>query len=284
MENANVASGKTGRSWAGAVASHAVLWVLASFILVPYVWMVLTAGRTPDEIFTRPFGLPALSNYISNLGAAFTIAPLGRFMFNGFAVTALILILQVVIAVPCAYALTKCRLPFSGALFGLVLAALCVPIQVPMLPLYIGLASVDALNTYVSLVVPFIASPFAIFLFRQQIQSYPSDIVRAARLDGFTEVEIITRLILPSLRPSIAAFAVFSITTHWNDLYWPMISISDVNMATPPLGLLYFRDGDVGANYGALMTAAIVTIVPMMLIYFAAQRQFARGMAVTGLR
>lgn len=284
MATAAELKSETAGNWRTAVVSHFVLWVLAAFIIIPYVWMVLTAGRTPDEIFSKPFGLPALSNYVANVQAAFSIAPLGRFMFNGFAVTVLILALQIVIAVPCAYALTKCRLPGSGLLFGLVLAALCVPIQVPMLPIYIGLASVGALNTYFSLIVPFIASPFAIFLFRQQIQSYPTDIIRAARLDGFTEFEIITRLVVPSLRPSMAAFAVFSITTHWNDLYWPMISISDIDMATPPLGLLYFRDGDVGANYGALMTAAIMTIVPMMLVYFAAQRQFVRGMAVSGLR
>lgn len=284
MAIASAPTTRTGNHRSAAIASHATLWILAGFIVVPYVWMALTAGRMPDEIFTRPFGLPAFSNYLANVQLAFGTAPLARFMFNGFAVTALILGFQIAIAIPCAYALTKCRLPFSGLLFGLVLAALCVPIQVPMLPIYIGLASIGALNTYFSLIVPFVASPFAIFLFRQQIQSYPTDIVRAARLDGFSEFEIITRLIVPSLRPSIAAFAVFSITTHWNDLYWPMISISDINMATPPLGLLYFRDGDIGANYGALMMAAIMAIIPMMLVYFAAQRQFVRGMAVTGFR
>lgn len=266
-------------------AANAVLIVLAGVVILPYVWMLLSAARLPGEIFTHPFGLPSdLTVIAQNISRAFTIAPVKQFLANGFIVVSMILVLQLCIAVPCAYALAKIQFPGRSLLFALVICALCVPIQVPMLPIYIGLASAKLINTYFSLILPFVISPFAIFLLRQHFRTYPDEIIQAARLDGFSEFEIITRLMLPGARPVIAAFAVFSITTHWNDLFWPMISVSSLDMATPPLGLLYFRDGDVSANYGALLAGAMVVVAPMMLVFFVAQRQFIRGMTMTGLR
>ncbi|MBZ0261155.1 MAG: carbohydrate ABC transporter permease [Hyphomicrobiales bacterium] len=267
------------------VAANFVLISLASVVALPYVWMVLSAARLPDEIFTNPFGFPTdFTILFQNISQAFKIAPVRQFLTNGFIVVSAILLLQLSIAIPCAYALAKFRFPGRSLLLALVIAALCVPIQVPMLPIYIGLALTKQLNTYFSLILPFVISPFAIFLLRQHFMTYPDEIIQAARLDGFTEFEIMTRLMLPGARPVIAAFAVFSITTHWNDLFWPMITVSSLTMATPPLGLLYFRDGDIGANYGALLAGALVVVAPMMLVFFIAQRQFIRGMTMTGLR
>lgn len=93
-----------------------------------------------------------------------------------------------------------------------------------------------------------------------------------------------TWLVVPSAKPVIAAFAIFSITAHWNDLYWPLIVVTSQTMATPPLGMLFFRDGDLGTEYGALMAGAIATVLPVMAIFLVAQRQFVRGLTMTGLR
>ncbi|MDQ0393445.1 carbohydrate ABC transporter permease [Labrys monachus] len=268
-----------------AIGAHAILILIAGVVLLPYLWMLLTAMRAPAEIFSSPFGLPHdLSFLFDNFRRAFQSVPMARFLLNGAVVVTCLLVLQLAVAVPCAYALAKFDFRGSKLMFGAVVAALCVPIQVPMLPIYIALAYMGALDSYFSLIFPFAVSPFAIFLLRQQFKSFPDEIIQAARLDGFSEIEIMARLIVPSAKPVIAAFAIFSITAHWNDLYWPLIVVSSETMATPPLGMLFFRDGDVGTDYGSLMAGAIVTVLPVMIIFLVAQRQFVRGLTMTGLR
>ena len=119
---------------------------------------------------------------------------------------------------------------------------------------------------------------------RQHIKGYPDEVLQAARLDGMSEFEIVLRLILPSVRPAIAAFAVFSISAHWNDLYWPLIAISSLDNATPPLGLLLFKDSAMSAEYGPLTAAATIIALPLVVLFIFAQRQFVRGFVIPGDR
>jgi ABC-type spermidine/putrescine transport system permease subunit II len=155
-------------------------------------------------------------------------------------------------------------------LFAWCSAALCIPIQVPALPLYLGLAQFGLLDTYFALMLPFFLSAFAIFLFRQVFMGFPEEIVQAARLDGMGEFEIVWRLVAPAARPAIAAFSVFSIVAHWNDLYWPLIVITETRLAPPPLGMMYFRDAETGANYGALMAGATILTAPLVIAFLIA--------------
>jgi len=266
-------------------AVHTVLICGAVFILLPFVWMVVTSLKSPSEIFTVDFSLwPKHFNAVENYGRALTKVPLLRFALNGFIVCAGILIVQVLVAVPCAYALAKLRFPGRNALFALVLLGLCIPVQVPALPLYMGLASLGLLNTYFAIMMPFFLSVFAIFLFRQFFKSYPDEIIHAARLDGMSEFEIVWRIVVPSAWPAIAAFSVFSVVAHWNDLYWPLIVINDMNLATPPLGMLFFADSETGSNYGSLTAAATVITAPLVLAFLIARRRFIEGITMTGIK
>lgn len=269
----------------GPLFGHLVLVAAAALVLLPFAWMVLTALRPPADVLSEPFGLPTdLDAAIANARQAVTAVPMLRLLLNGLVVVGGIVTVQLLVAIPCAYALAKLRFPGRRLLFGLVLLALCIPVQVPMLPLYLALARLHLLDSYAALMLPFLLSVFAIFLLRQHFRAYPDAVLEAARLDGLTQLEILLRLVVPSARPAIAAFVVFSATAHWNDLFWPMIVVSSTDMATPPLGLLFFRDGELGANYGALMAAALIVTAPLVAAFFAAQRQFIRGIAMTGLR
>lgn len=273
------------RSALRAAGANTVLIAMAAVMLLPFAWMLLTVMRAPSEIFSDPFGLPeGIGIVADNFRNAFVTVPMARFLLNGAVVVSVLLALQLAVSVPAAYALAKFEFSGRKLLFAAVLAALCVPIQVPMLPIYIALAYGGALDSYFALIFPFIFSPFAIFMLRQQFKAFPDEIIQAARLDGFSEIEILLKLIVPSARPVIAAFAVFSITAHWNDLYWPLIVVSSQDMATPPLGMLYFRDSGLGTDYGALMAGAIVTVTPVMVIFLVAQRQFIKGLTMTGLK
>jgi multiple sugar transport system permease protein len=264
---------------------HGILIAGAVFILLPFVWMLITSIKSPSEIFDVNFSLwPRHFNAAENYGFALQKVPLLRFALNGVIVCAGILVVQVLVAVPCAYALAKLRFPGRTTMLALVLMGLCIPIQVPALPLYMGLAELGLLNTYFAIMMPFFLSVFAIFLFRQFFKSYPDEIIHAARLDGMSEFEIVWLIVVPSAWPAIAAFSVFSIVAHWNDLYWPLIVVSDTNLATPPLGMMFFADAETGSNYGALTAAATVLTAPLVIAFLIARRRFIEGITMTGIK
>jgi multiple sugar transport system permease protein len=264
---------------------HLVLALGAFAMLLPFYWMVLTSIRSPAEIFNVSlWPIPQKFDAAENYGRAAGQVPMARFMLNGVIVCFGILFVQVVTAVPAAYALAKLRFPGRRLMMTLVIAALCVPIQALALPLFVGLAKTNLLNTYFAMMAPFLLSVFAIFLFHQSFRSYPNEIIEAARMDGFSELEICWGLVLRGSLPSLAAFAVFSLVAHWNDLYWPMIVVSDTNLAPPPLGMLYFSDVESGANYGALMAGATIITAPMLICFLLVRRHFIAGITMTGVK
>lgn len=267
------------------VLVHGFLLAGAIFMLLPFVWMLVTSIKPPAEIFSATLSLWPKQFYgVENYKFALTTAPLLRFAANGVFLCACILAAQLLVAIPCAYALAKLRFPGRQFLFVLTLLALSIPVQVPALPLYIGLANLGLLNTYFSMMVPFFLSVFAIFLLRQFFRGFPDDIIHAARLDGMSEFEIVWRVVTPSAWPAIAAFSVFSIVAHWNDLYWPLIVISDGKLAPPPLGMMIFADAETGSNYGALTAAATVLTAPLVITFLFARRHFIAGITMTGVK
>jgi multiple sugar transport system permease protein len=264
---------------------HAVLLAGAVFMLLPFVWMLATSIKPPSEVFSSALSLwPSEFYGFENYSVAFTSAPLVRFALNGVILCTGILTVQLIIAIPCAYALAKLQFPGRGFLFVLVLLGLAIPVQVPALPLYIGLAHLGLLDTYFAMMVPFFVSVFAIFLFRQFFRGFPNDIIHAARLDGMSEFEIVWRIVVPSAWPAIAGFAIFSIVAHWNDLYWPLIVISDIRLAPPPLGMMFFANAETGSNYGALTAAATILTAPLVVTFLFARRHFIQGITMTGMK
>ncbi|WP_417809714.1 carbohydrate ABC transporter permease [Thioclava sp.] len=264
---------------------HLVLGLGAFVMLLPFYWMVLTSIRSSGEIFNVSlWPIPEQFSARENYARATEQVPMARFMLNGVIVCAGILIVQVITAVPAAYALAKLRFPGRRVLLALVIAALCVPMQALALPLFVGLAKAQLLNSYFAMMAPFFLSVFAIFLFHQAFRSYPDEIIEAARLDGFSEAEICWGLVLRGALPSLAAFAVFSVVAHWNDLYWPMIVVSDTALAPPPLGMLFFSDAETGANYGALMAGATIITAPIVACFLLARRYFIAGITMTGVK
>jgi multiple sugar transport system permease protein len=267
------------------VLSHVVLLLGAAIMLMPFVWMFFTAIKAPSEIFEASFWpWPRTWYGWGHFQEVLKTAPMGQFMWNGLVVCTGILIVQLLVAIPAAYALAK--LPFKGSegLMMGILVALSVPIQVTALPLYMVLSLAGGLNTYFAQMMPFFLSMFAIFLLRQHFKSFPDEIIHAARIDGMTEWEILWRLVVPSARAAMAAFAVFSVVAHWNDLYWPMVVITTTDLAPPPLGMLLFANAESGANYGALMAGATLITLPMVIAFLLARKQFIQGITMTGFR
>ncbi|RVK92344.1 carbohydrate ABC transporter permease [Sinorhizobium meliloti] len=263
-----------------AILRHAVLLVTAALILAPFVWMVSLSIKPPGEIFRASFSFwPEQFYGIENYTKAITQAPLLRYMLNGVIVCASILALQIAVCAPAAYALAKLEFAGRDLLFALVLIALLLPHEVLALPLFILGAKIGVLNTYAALIFPYVVSPFGIFLFRQFFKTIPDDVVHAARLDGYSELGIVWKIMVPMALPAIIAFGIFSVVSHWNSLFWPLIAVRDQNLMPPPLGIMAFKNEEAGNDYGPLMAASTLVVAPLAIAFLAAQRWFVEGLA-----
>ncbi len=273
------------RSWAADTPRLLLLGVAALLVLAPYIFMVSASMKPGGEIFQASLNLwPHRFYAFENYRKALTAVPLLRFLLNGAIVCAVVLALQLLFAVPCAYALAKLRWPGRESVFALVLLGLLIPAHVPALPLYVAFARLGLLDTYAALTAPFAVSVFAIFMFRQAFKALPDELIQAARLDGMGELAIVWRVILPNAWPTATAFATFSVVAHWNDLFWPLIVIQTERMATPALGVMFFRAEEGGNDIGALMAASVIVTAPMVAAFLLAQRRFIQGVATAGLK
>ena len=269
----------------GRIIRFALLSLGALMILAPYIFMISTAGKTQSDIFTSSLSLiPQHFYFAENFAKALAKVPMATLLWNGVVVCGLIFFFQVVVAIPCAYAMAKLKFRAARLMMVLVMLGLLVPIHATALPLYVAFDRMSLLNSYTSLVAPFTISVFAIFMFLQFFRAMPDDLLHAARLDGMSELGIIARVIVPNAWPAVTAFAIFSVVAHWNDLYWPLIVVSKQAYATPPLGLMYFRAAEAGDDYGALMAATLIITLPLVAAFLLAQKRFVEGITMTGLK
>lgn len=263
----------------------AVLSLGSLLFLAPYIFMVSTAGKAQSEIFSSSLSLiPKQWSYVENFSKALSRVSMSTLLFNGVIVCALIFVIQIVVAIPCAYAMAKLKFRAARTMMVLVMLGLLVPIHATALPIYVAFDRLSVLNSYTALVAPFSISVFAIFLFLQFFRAMPDDLIHAARLDGMSEAGIVARVIVPNAWPAITAFAIFSVVAHWNDLFWPLIVVTNQDYATPPLGLLYFRAAEAGDDYGALMAATLIITLPLVTAFLLAQKRFVEGITMTGLK
>jgi len=294
---------------------HAMLIVGAIIVILPFYVMLSYSMKSPREIDTNTGGFfgaqePMIDEYCLKIGTpsgevaseelkksclktpvvfnyvtAFDKAPLIRYLLNGVFVTASIFLIQVLVALPCAYALAKLRFWGRDMVFGLVLFCLLIPVHAIALPIYLMLAKVGLINSYAALIIPWTISVFGIFLMRQFFMTIPDDLIDAARIDGMSEFSIVWKVMLPCAVPALMAFAIFSVVAHWNDYFWPRIAItSDRNYFTPPLGLREFKGDADGDIYGPMMATATIIVTPLIVAFLLAQRKFIEGITLSGMK
>lgn len=272
-------------SWGFRVWRHAALLLLCALVLTPFAWMIATAMKPPSEIFLDHVRWwPQRMYLVENFQKAFVKAPLARYLLNGMVVTGGIFALQIIVALPAAYALAKLRFKGREVLFALVLLCLLIPPHAVAIPVFLMLHGVGLLNSYAALILPWSISVFGIFLMRQFFMGIPDDLVDAARMDGISEFGIVWRVMLPAALPALTAFGIFSVVAHWNDYFWPLIVVNDQSLFTPPQGVAHFRNDDAGTDFGPLMAAALVVIGPLILAFLLAQKRFIEGIALNGMK
>ena len=285
---------------------HAVLIVGALIVILPFYVMLSYSMKSPNEILTNTGGFigsqekmvddyciklgnPKKDCYRTpvffNYGSAFEKAPLVRYLLNGVFVTLSIFIIQVLVALPCAYALSKLRFWGRDVVFAMVLVCLLIPVHAIALPIYLMLAKVGLTNSNAALIIPWTISVFGIFLMRQFFMTIPDDLIDAARIDGMSEFSIVWKVMLPCAVPALMAFAIFSVVAHWNDYFWPRVVITgDRNYFTPPLGLREFTGGADGDFYGPIMATATIIVTPLIVAFLLAQRKFIEGITLSGMK
>ncbi|WP_425090915.1 carbohydrate ABC transporter permease [Tropicimonas sp. S265A] len=285
---------------------HAVLILGALIVLLPFYTMASLSLKSPAEIMQQTGGFlgtqePFRDDFCVKLGnavedcmvnpivynytTAFEKAPLLRYLLNGVIVTVSIFLIQVIVALPCAYALAKLRFWGREAVFGLVLFCLLIPVHAIALPLYIMLAKLGLTNSYAALIIPWTISVFGIFLMRQFFMTVPDDLIDAARMDGMSEYGIIWQVMLPTAIPALMAFGIFSVVAHWNDYFWPRIVITgNRELFTPPLGLREFKGDADGDNFGPMMATACIIVTPLIVCFLLAQRRFIEGITLSGMK
>lgn len=268
-----------------AAGRHAALLTTAVFALLPFIWMVSLSLRSPGELFEASLSLwPSDFYAVENYSKALTASPLPRFMANGLFVCAAILVLQLVVCAPCAYALAKLQFAGRDILFALVLLSLLIPQHLVALPLFVLCYQLGILDSYAALILPFIVSPFGIFLLRQFFKTIPDDIIHAARLDGISELGIVWRIMVPLALPAVAAFAIFCVVSHWNDLFWPLIVVHSEALMPPAQGIVAFHSEEAGNDYGPLMAGAVLVVAPLVVAFLLAQRRFIEGLTMGAVK
>jgi multiple sugar transport system permease protein len=267
------------------MARHIILMAGGIVMIAPFAMMVLTSFKPQSEILTADFHLlPERWALIQNYFAATQKVSLLRYMLNGLIVTTAIFTLQVLTSLPAAYALAKLRFRGRDALFSLVLLCLLVPLHATAIPIYILFYKTGIINTYGALILPFALSVFGIFLMRQFFMTVPDELIDAARIDGMRDFGIVWRVMLPTAVPALIAFGIFSVIAHWNDYFWPLIAVNNERLFTPPLGVAFFKENGGGTDYGPLMAAATVTILPLVAAFLIAQRRFIEGITFSGMK
>lgn len=270
------------------LVSYAVVYTfmtgLALLFMLPLLWMLSTSLKTRQEIFAwPPQWVPPVMHW-ENYSAAFDKYPLARFMLNSAFLVAGNMIGELVSVPLIAYGFARLRFPGKKVLFVLMLSTMMIPGQIKLIPLYNMYSRVDMIGTYWPLILPsFFGNPFFIFLMMQYIRTIPKDLDEAARIDGAGTWTILYRIILPLCVPALTVIVVFTFLWTWNDFLSPLIYLSDFNSYPISVGLAFFR-GRYSVEWNMFMAATLVSILPVLVLYFFAQRHLIGGISSLGLK
>lgn len=263
------------------------LFVLAGGVvfLIPFLWMVSSALKASDQLYAKTIEWIPNPVRWQNFGDALTTLPFGLYFRNTALITLTTLVGSVLSASLVAYGFARLRFPGRDILFVVLLATMMLPPQVTLIPTFLLYNKIGWYNTFLPLIVPgFLGGgPFLIFLVRQFILSIPLEIDEAAKIDGCGPLSIWWRIILPNSKPALTTIAIFSFVYSWNDFMGPLIYLLDPDKMTVALALQLFKS-QYTTDIGLLMAASIVAVIPVVALFFVAQKYFIQGIVVTGVK
>jgi len=276
---------------------HLVLVLVAIVVVFPFYWMISTSLKTLQEALRVPPVVFPTMPQLGNYPTAFRAAPFPRYFLNTAFVAGLTTLLSLLFSSLAAFAFAKMRFPGRQVLFLGMLATLMVPFEVQLIPDFVIIRHLPLLggndvwgnggkglyDTYWAQIVPWAASPFGVFLMRQFFLSLPNDFYEAAQLDGATRFVFFSQVALPLARPALITAGLFGFLGSWNALLWPLVVTSSPEVRPIQVGLATFST-EQGTQYHLLMAAATLVMLPVVVLYLVAQRQFTEGVASSGLK
>lgn len=259
------------------------LLIAAVVTTLPFLWLGSTALKTQAQVFGMPLTIIPPDPQWGNFAEAWGRAPFTRYYLNTLIIAVVTTAYHVFGSATAGYAFAKYNFWGKRYLFLLILAFLMVPAQVTLIPTFLLVKSLGWVNTYQGIIVPGLANVFGIFLMRQYFQSIPNDLIDSGRIDGCSEWRIFFQIVLPLVKPPLAALAIFSFTGSWNAFLWPLVIAQSSDLYTIQVGLAFFTD-QAGTQFQLLMAASFVALVPVILVYLVFQRHFVSGIALTGMK
>ena len=253
-------------------------------VVTPFVWMILGSFKTQGELLRVPPTWWPQKPTLDNYRALFSEESFLRYFANSTLVAVCVTAANVIFCSMVGYALAKLNFRGKKLVFALVMGTLMVPGMVTFVPLFVLVANLGLVDSYPGLILPFLVTPFGVFLMRQFIIGLPDDLLDAGRIDGASELRIFRQVILPLCGPGVATLGILTFLGSWNNFLWPLVVAQTQDHYTLPVALALFSTGQNVTNYGVLLAGASVVVVPILIVFLIFQRRFIEGIATTGIK
>ncbi|MDT9722572.1 carbohydrate ABC transporter permease [Paenibacillus sp. ClWae2A] len=276
----------SGRKIGSTLGTYLLLTLISLIMIVPFIWMISTSFKEPQSIFTYPPQWIPETFRFQNYIDVFRLIPFHRFYWNSIYISVLVVLGTVFFSSLAGYAFAK--IPFKGrnVVFLILLSAMMIPHEVTAIPMFLFMRQLGWIDTHLPLILlPIFGAEgvFGIFVMRQFFITVPTELEEAAMIDGCNRFRIYARIMLPIAKPGMATLTIFTFVTIWNEFFDPLIFINSRDLMTLPLGLSLFTD-EVGTAWQYLMSATVMATLPLLIVFFLAQRRFIEGVAMTGLK
>jgi len=262
---------------------YLLLAIGALVFLLPFFWMISASLKTPSEIYIFPPKWLPEKPMVINYLEAWERAPFSRFMINTLVVAISVILGQLVTSILAGYAFARLRFPGREILFFIFLTTMMIPSQIRLVPLYLIIKNLHWLDTFYALIIPNWVNVFNIFLLRQFFNTIPKELEEAAQVDGAGYIFILWRIILPLSIPALATVIILTFLFHWNSFFWPLIVISSETKQLIQVGLQYFSSA-YGTEINLQMAASVFTIIPVIILFVLAQKEFIQGITTSGMK
>jgi multiple sugar transport system permease protein len=265
------------------IAVYATAIIITAVMLMPFAWMLSASLKLSRDVFVFPVewipSEPQWQNYVD----IWTKIPLALFIYNTSKLTIIVTLLQLLTSSFAAYAFAKLDFPYKNTLFLGYIATIAMPWQVYMVPQFLLMREFGLNNTHLALICLQAFTAFGVFLMRQFYMSIPTELCEAARIDGMNEYQIWARIMLPLSKPALSTLTIFTFVTTWNDFLGPMIYLTKTELKTIQIGLRMFI-AQYSAEYGLIMAASVVALIPVLIVFLSLQRFFVEGVASSGIK
>lgn len=260
-----------------------VMAVASLLMFIPYLWMALLSFKSNLEILMNPTALIPQNPTVDGYRKVINEAPFMRWLMNSL-LTSITVTLGIIFTSSLAgYIFAKFTFRGKNTIFIAIIATMMVPFQVVMIPTYLIISKLGLVNNLASLVIPSLVGAFGIYLCKQFVETIPQDFIEAARMDGASEARTYFSLILPQITPVLSALGIFTFMSSWNNYLWPLIVLNDEDKMTVPLALVFFNSRHA-VNYNVVMSAAVLIMIPVLIVFLIFQKQFVKGMTLSGIK